>query len=119
MKRKRYSIPKIFMPLLKSEAKALNVAVDRLISVIVEREGITPEKYNAHLTPNVIKTYDFILSKHYGIDFNRRQFAPDMPVICARCGQFFQPTQRQKSYAKHGKRVFCKKCYKRERGGNE
>ena len=113
MKRKRYNIPKVFMPCLEFEAKMLNVAIDRLVGIIVERAGITPQKYNAHLTQDVVRAYDSILSKRYGIAFNRRQFTPDAPVICARCGQFFQPTQRQKSYAKHGKRVFCKKCYKR------
>ena len=113
MKRKRYSIPKVFMPLLKAEAKAMNVGIERLVNIIVERAGITPEKYNAHLTPNIVRSYDFILSRHYGIAFNRRQFTPDVPVICSGCEQYFMPTQRQKSYAKHGKRVFCKKCYKR------
>ena len=118
MKRKRYTIPKVFKPLLKAEAKVLNITIDGLVSIIVTRAGIIPEKYNDHLTPSVIKTYDFILSKHYGIDFNRRQFTPNEPVICSGCEQAFMPTQRQKSYAKHGKRVFCKKCYKRERGVN-
>ena len=113
MKRKRFFIPNVFRPLLKSEAKSLNIGVDRLVNILVERAGIIPEKYNLHLTPEIIQAYDAVLSKHYGIAFKRQQAEPDKPLTCARCQQFFKPTQHQKARNKQGFRVFCKKCFTR------